>query len=102
MGLADALDGAQVPSKSATLGKIADLLERNGIDVDDVGRVQRMNLWQMGYVDKDGDAQAVDLVGVQLSPAWAEGPEWPVVAQAAPVVAKPRPAPSPPSAEPRP
>ena len=93
MGLADALDGAQVPSKSATLGKIADLLERNGIDVDDVGRVQRMNLWQMGYVDKDGDAQAVDLVGVQLSPAWAEGPEWPVVAQAAPVVAKPRPAP---------
>ena len=91
--LGAALTAETAPSRTTTLGKIAELLERNGIDVDDVGRVQRMNLWQMGYVDKEGEAQAVDLVGVQLSPAWAEGPEWPVVAPAAPVTAKPRPAP---------
>jgi predicted phosphodiesterase len=77
--LADALLAPAAPSKAATLGKIADLLERNGIDVDDVGKVARMNLWQMGYVDKDGEAQTQDLVGVSLSPSWAEGPQWPVV-----------------------
>lgn len=93
MSLADEARALDLPSRTTTLGKIAELLERNGIDVDDVGRVQRMNLWQMGYVDKEGEAQAVDLVGVQLSPAWADGPEWPVVAPAAPVTAKPRPAP---------
>jgi hypothetical protein len=82
------------PSKASTLGKVADLLERNGIDVDDIGRVQRMNLWQMGYVNKDtGEAEAIDLVGVQLMPGWADGPAWPVVQAAAPVIAKPRPAP---------
>lgn len=88
VGLADALSDARPVNKTATLGKIADLLERNNIDVDDVGRVQKMNLWQMGYVDKEGDAQTVDLVGVQLSPAWAEGPQWPVV-QPAPMVKLP-------------
>ena len=93
VSLADEARALDLPSRTTTLGKIAELLERNGIDVDDVGRVQRMNLWQMGYVDKEGEAQAVDLVGVQLSPAWADGPEWPVVAPAAPVTAKPRPAP---------
>ena len=84
MGLADALDGAQVPSKSATLGKIADLLERNGIDVDDIGRVQKVNLWQGFHKDADGEAQVVDLVGVSLSPSWETGPQWPVI-QPAPV-----------------
>lgn len=77
------------PSKASTLGKVADLLERNGIDVDDIGRVQRMNLWQMGYVNKDtGEAEAIDLVGVQLMPGWADGPAWPVV-QPAPAVKLP-------------
>ena len=84
MGLADALDTTQVPSKSATLGKIADLLERNGIDVDDIGRVQKVNLWQGFHKDADGEAQVVDLVGVSLSPSWETGPQWPVI-QPAPV-----------------
>ena len=81
--LATALQRANVPPKAETLGMIAQLLERNGIEVDDIGRVQRMNLWQMGYVDKDGEAQTQDLVGVSLSPAWESGPQWPV-AQPAP------------------
>ena len=83
MGLADALE-AQPINKAATLGKIADLLERNGIDVDDIGRVQKVNLWQGFHKDADGEAQVVDLVGVSLSPSWETGPQWPVV-QPAPV-----------------
>ncbi|NDE02328.1 MAG: hypothetical protein EBZ91_11405 [Gammaproteobacteria bacterium] len=39
------------------------------------------------------------MAGVQLSPHWAEGPQWPVVQQAAPVKAQPRPAPKTTSAE---
>jgi len=80
---------APVP-KQATLGKIADLLERNGIDIDDVGKVAKVNLWQGFMKGEDGTPEVVDLVGVQLSPHWAEGPQWPVVAPAAPVNAKPR------------
>ena len=75
----EALAAATVPSKAATLGKIAELLERNGIDVDDIGRVQKVNLWQGFHKDADGDAQVVDLVGVSLSPSWEEGPKWPTV-----------------------
>lgn len=86
MTLADALAASE--PKQATLGKIADLLERNGIAVEDIGRVQRVNLWQGFHKDADGEAQVVDLVGVQLSPAWAEGPQWPVV-QPAPLVKLP-------------
>ena len=79
--------------KKQTLGKIADLLERSGIDIDEIGRVQKIRVWQGFYKDPDGNAQTVDMSGVVLSPKWADGPEWPVVAPAAPVNAKPRPAP---------
>jgi predicted phosphodiesterase len=60
-------------------GKIAGLLERSGIDVDDVGRVQKVNVWQGFYKDAAGDAQQVDMAGVQLLPKWADGPAWPVI-----------------------
>lgn len=61
------------------IGQIADLLERNGIDVEDVGKIDRVNVWQGFYKDADGEAQTVDMAGISLSPKWAEGPEWPVV-----------------------
>lgn len=35
-----------VPDKRKVLGQIADLLERNGIDVEDIGKVHRVNVWQ--------------------------------------------------------
>ena len=60
---------AAAPPKAETLGRIADLLERNGISVDDIGRVQKVNLWQGFMKDADGEAQVVDLAGVTLSPA---------------------------------
>lgn len=66
------------------LGKLADLLHRQGIAVEDIGKVQRVNIWQQGYKDADGVGQVQDLVGINLSPKFAEGPDWPVIQQAKP------------------
>lgn len=65
--------------KKVGLGVIADLLERNGIDPADIGRVKRMSLWQSGDNDR---------VSVQLSPAWDEDPQWPVVQPVTPAVVR--------------
>ncbi len=81
MGLVeDALTTASQP-KTVTLGKIADLLERNGIDIDDVGRVQRVSLYQSMMKNADGEAEIHDLAAIQLAPSWESGPQWPVVTQ---------------------
>lgn len=80
--LSDAAEARVLPDR---LGRIADLLERNGIDLDEIGRIERVNLWQGFHKDDEGNAQVVDLAGLSLSPKWAEGPEWPVVQQAPPV-----------------
>ena len=85
-----------VPSRDwATLGKLAELLERQGIPVEEIGAVQRVNAWQGFYKDDDGEAQTVDMVGISLTPQWADGPQWPVVQPASPanvrhVAPKPR------------
>jgi hypothetical protein len=83
-------DLSQPPQNTrALLGKIADLLDRSGINPDEIGRVEKIRVWQGFHKDEDGNAQTVDLAGVVLSPEWAEGPQWPVVQPAAPTVIKP-------------
>lgn len=72
------------------IGKLADLLERSGIDVADVARINRVNVYQGFYKDGDGEAQTVDMAGIQLVPSWADGPAWPVVAPAKPCVVRHR------------
>lgn len=72
----------------ATAGKVAELLERNGIPIDEVGRIARVNVWQAMSKDDDGEPQVTDLVGIQLLPNWADGPAWPVVQQAKPTVVR--------------
>ena len=67
------------------LGRIADLLDRNGISVDDVGAVRRVSLYQSVTKDADGEPLVHDLTAVQLSPKWADGPAWPPVQPAPPV-----------------
>lgn len=89
-GLSDSL--AQPPEgqvKRETLGRIAELLTRNGIDIDEVGQVKRISLYQSLTKNDEGEAEIHDLVGIQLMPNWADGPEWPVCQQAAPTVVKP-------------
>jgi predicted phosphodiesterase len=71
MGLSDDL--------RPSLGKLELLLERSGISVDDVSRVERVNVWQGFLKNDDGEAETVDLAGISLVPRWADGPEWPVV-----------------------
>jgi hypothetical protein len=68
-------------TKAGTLGKLADLLDRSGIDLDDVARVTKVRAWQGFYKDSDGQAQTVDMHGIELVPSWTDGPQWPVVAQ---------------------
>lgn len=75
-------------NRRVELGKLADLLQRSGIDVADVAKVNRINAWQGFYKDKEGNAHNVDMVGIQLSPTWESGPEWPPVQQAAPCVVR--------------
>jgi hypothetical protein len=64
------------------LGAVRDLLERAGIEPSEVGRAHRIKdvkLYQGYAKDADGELQVQDLASVVLSPAWEDGPEWPVV-----------------------
>jgi hypothetical protein len=64
------------------IGAVRELLERNGIQPSEVGRLHRIKdikVYQQGYKDDDGNGQVQDLVSVVLSPKFEEGPEWPVM-----------------------
>ena len=65
------------------LGKLADLFTRQGIDIDEIGQIQRVSLYQSLTKNEEGEAEIHDLAGVQFkfSPKWESGPEWPVVQQ---------------------
>jgi hypothetical protein len=86
VGLADDLSIDRV-------GKLVQLLQRSGLDVDDIARVERVNVWEGFLKNSEGQPEKVDMHGISLVPRWADGPEWPVVQQAAPVKARPLPAP---------
>lgn len=73
------------------LSKIADLLERSGIDAEDIGRIERINVWQGFVKNAEGEPELVDLTGVMLSPAWTEEPQFPIVQPAKPTIIKPVP-----------
>lgn len=64
----------------ARLGRVAELLERSGIDPADIGKVQavRLSEWQGLTKNPDGEAELHDLKGasIVLTPQWAEGPRW--------------------------
>lgn len=63
------------------LGKIAQMLERQGIDPAEIGQVKRVSLYQTITKGEDGEAEVHDLTAIQFSPAWQDGPQWPVIAQ---------------------
>ena len=44
---------------------VADLLERNGIDPDDLGGVEKVKLYQGYYKDNEGEAHVVIVVRAQ-------------------------------------
>lgn len=82
MSLADdiaATSAQTTQGRREALGRIAEMLERNGIDLDEIGRVQRVSLYQSLTKNDEGEAEVHDLTAVQFSPTWETGPEWPVV-----------------------
>lgn len=82
MGLSDKLnDASSTGSKAKTLGAIASLLESKNIDINEIGDIKRISIYQSMLKDENGDAQVVDLAAIQISPKWESGPEWPVVKQ---------------------
>ena len=98
MGLEDRLADGPPPPSRETLGKLAALLDRQGISVDEIGKIQRVSVYQSLTKNEDGEAEIHDLLGVQFSPAWESGPAWETVRQGPPTkvtVRLPKPLPRP-------
>ena len=68
MGDVDALL-ANAQSPRVNLGKLAELLERSGVDLDTVGRVKTVKAWQGFMKGDDGQPQVVDLPGIEFGGA---------------------------------
>ena len=68
-------------SKAQALGRLVEILDRQNIDINEIGSVKRVSLYQSLTKDQDGEAQIHDLAAIQFSPKWAEGPEWDPVYQ---------------------
>ncbi|NBX50936.1 hypothetical protein EBT25_13645, partial [bacterium] len=76
-----ASDLATPENKAKALGKLVEMLERQNIDLAEIGSVRRVSLYQSLTKDDEGEAQIHDLSAIQFSPKWAEGPEWDPVRQ---------------------
>ena len=92
--LTDAIDETTpLPRLSARLQRIADLLEKSGIDPDEVGRIDKVRMGEYQTPVKLRDADGVERIeqitsradSLVITPTWDLEPEWPVVQQAAPV-----------------
>lgn len=83
MSLSDDIEIANEPTgqKRSTLGRIAELLDRNGISIDEIGQVKRISLYQSITKNDEGEAELHDLTGIQFSPKFESGPDWPVIKQ---------------------
>lgn len=81
--------GAVMTPGTGNLGKIAALLEKSGIPVDEIENVQtvRINTYQALTKNESGEAEIHDLeaASLVLKPKWQSGPKWPVVQAATPV-----------------
>lgn len=81
MALADGVAG-KLPNETSSakrdvLGRLANLLDRQGIDVDEIGRIQRISVYQsLTKNSETNEAEIHDLAAIQFSPAWESGPEW--------------------------
>ena len=72
----------------AVVNAVAKIFEERGIDPSEVGRIDQIKLYQGFYKDAEGEAHTVDMTGIAISPAWADGPAWPVIQPGKPVVVR--------------
>jgi len=61
------------------LNALAETLRKKGIDPDDIGEIKKVSTSQTLIKNLEGEAEVHDLWHFQFSPAFEEGPEWPVV-----------------------
>lgn len=75
--------------KAIVESKINEVLERNGIDREEVGKISRVSVSTYQTVTKGEDGEPVindlEAVKVVLHPAWEEGPQWEIIRPATPV-----------------
>lgn len=90
-------DLAAVTPINERLGRIAELLDKANIPPEEIGRIEKVRIGEHETAIKlrhEDGSETIELVtqradSLLISPAWADGPEWPVVQQAAPCVVKP-------------
>jgi len=76
-----AVEETVIQKKQKMLGLIADMLDRKNIDIAEIGDIKKVSIHQSLTKDDNGEAQVHDLAAIQFSPAWEEGPQWPVIQQ---------------------
>lgn len=87
--LAKALEKQYDETLPERLAAIATLLEHNGIKPEEVGKIKSVRITDRNVTKDDGSSTNYFASAITIDPKWKEGPEWPVVAQAAPTVVKP-------------
>lgn len=94
-----ARSGGPLPKLTERLGRIADLLESSGIDLDEVGSIDKVRVGEYTTTVKVRNEDGTDEVqqvtnradSLVITPSWETGPAWPVVQPAPPVkVAAPK------------
>lgn len=71
------------------IDKIRQLLERSGIDPDEIGQVNKVNVWQGFIKNQEGEIEHTDLYSVQYTPKPTELTEDDFVRQATPTIIRP-------------
>lgn len=89
MSLRDEIEDLQL---EGNVGRFVDWLVAQGADLDAVGSAK---LYQGFHKDGNDEAQIVDMVSIELSPAWLDGPKWPLIDRPTPVKIAGKPGPKP-------
>ena len=79
MTLRDEIEGLQL---KGNVGKLVDWLAANDVGLDAIGKAK---MYQGFHKDADDEAHVVDMVSLELSPAWLDGPKWPLIDRPPPV-----------------
>ena len=74
--------------KKDTLETLAQILESNDIAIEDIARIERINVNERSNKGADGKTKTSSSVTLSVSPKWSEGPEWPIIQPAKPVSIK--------------
>jgi metallophosphoesterase superfamily enzyme len=72
---------AKNEASKKTINAIMEMLSKKGIDLSEIGRVNKVSVYQQVTKDEVGEFVVHDLQAIQFSPKWEDGPEWPVIQQ---------------------